>query len=161
HLAPGPELKEVCRRFMELYIGAEVEDDTIVARHEYVYLAQEDAGVRTYLRFATLPNIFCAQADKRWWHDHRTPGGIMITSKALGHDMRSQGLDTVRTLKMSMMTIANAYHEDKKKRGLPATSLASRPDGEPSPLEQDREFSGSSACRYEGYFHTDHLIPQV
>jgi hypothetical protein len=20
-----------------------------------------------------LPNVFCAQADGRWWHDHRTP----------------------------------------------------------------------------------------
>jgi hypothetical protein len=37
------------------------------------------------LKFGTLPNVFCAQADRRWWHDHRMPGGIMITSNALGH----------------------------------------------------------------------------
>ncbi len=161
HLAPGPELKEICRRFMELYIGADVEDDTIISRHEFVYLAQEDAGKLSYLRFATLPNIFCAQADKRWWHDHRTPAGLMITSNALGHYMHSQGIDPTRSLKMAMSTIRNAHREEKPKKGLPATSLLPRPNGESSPLENDPELAGCSAHRYAGYFHTDHLIPSV
>lgn len=161
HLAPGPELKEISRRFMELYIGTDVEDDTIVPRHEYVYFAKEDEGKRSYLRFATLPNIFAAQADKRWWHDHRTPGGIMITSNALGHYMVSQGVDATRSLKMAMSTIRNAHREEKKKPGLPSTYLVPRPDDEPSLLEKDAEFSGYSTRAYAGHFHTDHLIPSV
>ena len=35
---PGPELKEACRRLMDLYVGASVPDDTILPQHEYVYL---------------------------------------------------------------------------------------------------------------------------
>ena len=164
-IAPGPELKELCRRLMELYIDAAVEDDQIVPRHEYVYLAKDDGGRRSYLRFATLPNIFCAQGDKRWWHDHRTPGSLMITSNALGHFMHCQSpkgpLDTKRALKQAMGTILNAHKEEKKKAGLPATRLVHCPTGEVSPLSGDPQYGQYSARTYEGYFHTDYLIPSV
>ena len=35
-VSPGSELKEACRRLMELYVGASVPDDTILTQHEYV-----------------------------------------------------------------------------------------------------------------------------
>jgi hypothetical protein len=151
---------------MELYVDADVADDEIVPRHEYVYLAREANGRRQYLRFATLPNVFCAQGDKRWWHDHRTPGGLMITSNALGHFMHCQSLknpnDTKRALKQAMGTILNAHQApEKKKAGLPATRLVSCPIGSTSPLSDDTQYGKYSADVYEGYFHTDHLIPSV
>jgi hypothetical protein len=163
-IEPGPELKAICRRLMELYIDAPVEDDQIVPRHEYVYLARETDGKRAYLRFATLPNIFCAQGDKRWWHDHRTPGALMITSNALGHFMHCQAAkkyDAKRALRQAMATIQNAHQETKKKPGLPATRLIRCPSDESHPLAHDAEFGQYSASCYEGYFHTDHLIPSV
>lgn len=165
YIEPGPELKELCRRLMELYIDAPVADDEIVPRHEYVYLARDIGGKREYLRFATLPNIFCAQGDKRWWHDHRTPGAIMITSNALGHFMHCQSpkspYDTKRALKQSMGTILNAHQEAKKKPGLPATRLVRCPAGEQTPLMGHPQHGQYSPRVYEGYFHTDHLIPSV
>jgi hypothetical protein len=164
-IEPGPELKALCRRLMELYIDAPVADDEIVPRHEYVYLAREPGGRREYLRFATLPNIFCAQGDKRWWHDHRTPGAIMITSNALGHFMHCQSPknpnDTKRALKQAMGTMLNAHVEAKKKPGMPATTLVRRPAGETSPLDGDPQHGQYSARVYEGHFHTDHLIPST
>jgi hypothetical protein len=164
-IEPGPELKELCRRLMELYIDAGVADDEIVPRHEYVYLAKETEGRRQYLRFATLPNIFCAQGDRRWWHDHRTPGALMITSNALGHFMHCQSPknphDTGRALKQAMGTILNAHQEARKKPGLPATRLVLCPAGEASPLAGDPQYGRHSSRAYEGYFHTDHLIPSV
>jgi hypothetical protein len=166
HIDAGPELKETGRRLMELYVDAKVEDDQIVPRHEYVYLARETEGRREYLRFATLPNIFCAQGDKRWWHDHRTPGALMITSNALGHFMHCQSPknphDVKRALKQAMDTIKNAHQEPgKKKPGVPATRLVGCPLGATSPLSDDPRYNQFSAYVYEGYFHTDHLIPSV
>lgn len=46
-------------------------------QREHVFLRRLENET---LKFSTLPNIFCAQGDGRWWHDHRTPGDIMITS---------------------------------------------------------------------------------
>jgi hypothetical protein len=163
---PGPELKELSRRLMELYVDAKVEDNEIVPRHEYVYLARDASGQREYLRFATLPNVFCAQGDKRWWHDHRTPGALMITSNALGHFMHCQSPkalpDVKRALKQAMDTIQNAHQEaGAKKPGLPATRLVGCPVGAKSPLSGDPRYNQFSADVYEGYFHTDQLIPSV
>ena len=165
-IEPGEELKGLCRRLMELYVDARVEDDQIVPRHEYVYLMKETDRRREYLRFATLPNIFCAQGDKRWWHDHRTPGAIMITSNALGHFMHCQSPknphDTKRALKQAMGTILNAHQvPGKKKAGLPATRLVGCPAGKASPLSGDVQFAKYSPDVYEGHFHTDYLIPSI
>src|ERR1035441_817900 len=88
---PNAELKEICRRLLELYMQISVPDDTFHTEREYVFLRRPD---NTVLKFATLPNIFCAQGDGRWWHDHRTPGGIMITSRSeerrVGKECRSR-----------------------------------------------------------------------
>src|SRR5260370_8919084 len=88
---PGERLKEFCRRLLELYMEVpEVPDDTIVPQREYVFLRMADAAKSKFLKFATLPNVFCAQGDRRWWHDHRCPRGVMITSNALTHDLYSR-----------------------------------------------------------------------
>jgi hypothetical protein len=150
---------------MELYVGASVPDDTILTQHEYVYLAKTVGEKRVLLKFATLPNIFCPQGDKRWWHDHRTPGGIMITSNALGHFMHchnpSGQPDTRRALKQAFMTIQNAFVSGSRRLRQPATCLEPRRTDEPSPLASDPIYGHFSAQRYRGWFHTDHLIPSV
>jgi len=164
-VAPGSELKEACRRLMELYVGTSVPDDTVLPQHEYVYLAKTVAEKRVLLKFATLPNLFCPQGDQRWWHDHRTPGGIMITSNALGHFMHCltpAGVpDTYRALKQAFMTIQNAFASGNRRLRQPATHLESRPPDEPSPIDSDPTDGQFSARRYRGWFHTDHLIPSV
>lgn len=162
---PGSELKEACRRLMELYVGASVPDDTILPQHEYVYLTKTVGEKRSLLKFATLPNIFCPQGDQRWWHDHRTPGGIMITSNALGHLMHGLNHagppDTRRALKQAFMTIQNAFVSGSQRLRQPVTCLEPRPTDEPSPLDQDPTYGHFSARRYRGWFHTDHLIPSA
>jgi len=174
---PDDKLKEICRRLLELYMDvAKIDDDTIVPQREYVFLRTgSKAAPGNILKFATLPNVFCAQGDGRWWHDHRTPGGIMITSNALGHFVLSripgpevkeemQEKDKTHALDNAMRTIFSAYGNDKKKRGLPhcpATRLVSLEAGETSPIRASSELSKYSPSRYEGFFHTDHLIPSV
>ncbi len=169
---PGERLKEFCRRLLELYMEVpEVPDDTIVPQREYVFLRMADAAKSKFLKFATLPNVFCAQGDRRWWHDHRCPGGVMITSNALGHDLYSRSgrlaiddAKKVEGVEQAMRTINNAYREKPSKRAgalkhCPATFLVAKGDKAEPALKKD--LASYSADHYEGYFHTDHLLPSV
>jgi len=166
---PGDKLKEISRRLLELYMEVEpIDDDTIVPQREYVFLRTNSGK---FLKFATLPNVFCAQGDGRWWHDHRTPGGIMITSNALGHFELSRSSreaitekETTHALDNAMRTIKDAHCNNKRVRGLvhcPATRLVARQVGEASPIREGSDLAIHSPSHYEGFFHTDHLIPSV
>jgi len=166
---PNAALKEICRRLMELYMQISVPDDSIHAEREYVFMRRSEG---TILKFSTLPNIFCAQGDGRWWHDHRTPGGIMITSNALGHfeyvRTKKSQLDAnacSSALDRAMRTIANACKDPSggksKYAHCPATMLVPRKADDPTPLRHTSEFGGFSPDHYAGYFHTDHLIPSA
>jgi hypothetical protein len=166
---PNAALKEVCRRLLELYMQIPVPDDTYHTEREYVFLRRPD---NTILKFSTLPNIFCAQGDGRWWHDHRTPGGIMITSNALGHFVYSRTKKThldqaacASALDQAMRTIANSCKNPSagkmKYTHCPATMLVPRQSSDPTPLRPTSEYSGNSPDHYAGYFHTDYLIPSV
>ena len=166
---PSEQLKEISRRLMELYMQVRIKDDTFHTEREYVFLRRPDNSV---LKFATLPNIFCAQGDGRWWHDHRTPGGIMITSNALGHftyaRSRKADLDQgscASALEQAMRTIANARKDPSDGKNkfahCPATFLVPRQENDPTPLKPTSDFAGNSPDHYGGYFHTDHLIPSV
>jgi hypothetical protein len=168
---PGDKLKEISRRLLELYMEVDtVKDDTILPQREYVFMRVNGKEAETrLLKFGTLPNVFCAQGDKRWWHDHRTPGGIMITSNALGHFeyyRNGEGAlgekEKTHALDNAMRTIANAYGNDKKRKGLahcPATRLVPLAEGEATPIREGSDLHKYSPSRYEGFFHTDHLIP--
>jgi hypothetical protein len=166
---PDDALKEICRRLMELYMQLQVSDDTFHTEREYVFLRRPD---NTLLKFSTLPNVFCAQGDGRWWHDHRTPGGIMISSNALGHftyaRTKKAQLDAATcatALENAMRTISNARKDPSNGKTkflhCPATFLLPRQDTDPTALRPTSEFSGNSTDHYAGYFHTDHLIPSV
>lgn len=170
---PNDQLKEICRRLLKLYMEIDkIKDDTYQTQREYVFLRQAtEGGHPKILTFSTLPNIFCAQGDGRWWHDHRTPGGIMITSNALGHFVYSrakvgtlQDKDKLTALENAMRTINNAYKGGTKKTPMkhcPATYLLPIKEGENSPLRETSDFRKFSADHYQGFFHTDHLIPSV
>jgi hypothetical protein len=172
---PNQQLKEICRRLMELYMEIDrIEDDTYRTQREYVYLRQRMPDGKTrILKFSTLPNIFCAQGDGRWWHDHRTPGGLMITSNALGHFLYSRSRkvtleDTEKAwaLENAMRTINNAYGGPSQEirarlKHCPATFLIPAKEGEESPIRPTSDLRKYSPDHYEGYFHTDHLIPSI
>jgi hypothetical protein len=170
---PNHELKELCRRLMELYMELEhIEDDAFHGQREFLYLRTVLEKKTRLLKFSTLPNVFCAQGDGRWWHDHRTPGGIMITSNALGHFTYARGnktgltdRDKVQALQQAMQTIKNAYVGPAKParpyKHCPATSLVPAAVDLPSPLPTSSNFCAYSPDRYRGFFHTDHLIPSV
>jgi hypothetical protein len=166
---PDSALKEICRKVLELYMQVEIADDTFHTQREYVFLRRLE---NTFLKFSTLPNIFCAQGDRRWWHDHRTPGGLMITSNALGHFMYARSTkpalevsDFTWALENAMRTISNAQRQPSgaktKFAHCPATFLVKREGSDSSPLKPTSQFADFSPNHYEGYFNTDHLIPSA
>lgn len=170
HKQPDQALKEIARRLLELYMEIDrIEDDSYHTQREWVFLRRKVGVKQTYLKFSTLPNIFCAQGDHRWWHDHRTPGGLMVTSNALGHFMYARGkgdLDSTSktwALENAMRTINNAHRGSKTAatKFCPATNLIPRRSDETSPLRATFDLAAMSADHYEGFFHTDHLIPSV
>jgi molybdenum-dependent DNA-binding transcriptional regulator ModE len=67
---PNSELKEIARRLIELYMELDtIEDDTFQTQREYLFLKTKSADKdTTVLKFSTLPNIFCAQGDRRGVH---------------------------------------------------------------------------------------------
>jgi len=168
---PGKQLKEICRRLLELYMELDhIDDDTFHTQREYVFLKKRQPGNARLLKFSTLPNVFCAQGDGRWWHDHRTPGGIMITSNALGHFVHSrtvvvtlQDKEKIQALDQAMRTISNAHKPSGRSRfkHCPATFLVPIANGEATPIRESSDFHKYSADHYQGYFNTDHLIPSV
>lgn len=169
---PGDRLKEICRRLLELYMELDrIDDDTFRTQREYLFLRKAGAADSKLLKFSTLPNIFCSQADGRWWHDHRTPGGVMVTSNALGHFIHSrtgtttslQEKEKILALEHAMRTINNAYRGPARGglKHCPATFLLPIKAGETSPLREGSDFRKYSADHYQGYFHADHLIPSV
>ena len=97
----------------------------------------------------------------------------MITSNALGHFTycRSRGSaleekDKLLALENAMRTINNAHEgptgkKSGKLKNCPATFLIPLAEGEKSPLREASDFRKYSADHYQGYFHTDHLIPSV
>lgn len=153
---PNDALKEICRRLLELYMEIKVPDDSFETEREYVFLRRPD---NTLLKFSTLPNIFCAQGDGRWWHDHRTPGGIMVTSNALGHFVYARSKKThldeatcTSALEQAMRTIAGARKNPSNGRTkyahCPATTLVARQASDPTPLRPTSEFSSFSTDQY-------------
>ncbi len=96
----------------------------------------------------------------------------MITSNALGHFTYARGNKTeltdrekVQALQQAMHTINNAYRgptkPSKPYKHCPATALVPAAAEGTSPLAPSSSFCAYSPDRYQGFFHTDHLIPSV
>ena len=96
----------------------------------------------------------------------------MVTSNALGHFMYARSSkssldvsDYTWALENAMRTISNAQTRPSggktKFAHCPATFLVKREADELSPLKPTSQFIDFSPDHYEGYFHTDHLIPSA
>jgi len=138
---------------------------------DYLYLRnpQDD----NYYGFQFNVDFFAAAGDKRWWHDHRIPGGIGFTANSTGHmrffrDWYEQpGSDHGDwALKQAMLTIGGAHEVEVAGKKCPVTWLMDvdergRPivANTPCPLSQvPGQLKGKDWTRYTGYLHTDHAV---
>ena len=147
-----------------------INDNHIV--DEWLYLRHPQTGrVR---RFTFSVDFFAAAGDRRWWHDHRAPGGVAFTANSLGHMAKQQEWYAKRTdrtewaLRTAMNTIDKAATQDTIGRDIPhapATRLRrGKPDlrsytwtGASKPSDLAR-LQGADCGSYEGFLHTDHAV---
>lgn len=137
---------------------------------EWVYLA--DPETDEVVKFTFSVDFFAAAADKRWWNDHRVPGGMAFTANSLGHmfwqnrwyEKGKKPLTVEWALRTAMKTIDSAFKEGDY---CPATYLLdlglagprqSCRWEEPEPPPQSKSLVGKDYSSYEGYLHTDHAI---
>jgi hypothetical protein len=144
-------------------------DNSITSDFLYLRNPNDDR----YYGFQFNVDFFAAAGDRRWWHDHRLPGGIGFTANSTGH-MRffrdwygTPGSDHGRwALKQAMLTIGSAAPIEIAGRKCPATWLLDLdPKGRPvvpdtpCPLNPvPSQLEGKDWTRYAGYLHTDHAI---
>lgn len=137
---------------------------------ETLYL-RKSGEAEIYHRFDVLVDFFSAAADRRWWHDHRIPGGFAFTANSLGHWVRFREWykdgqlkrEILNGLRTSMQIIDEAHETNDGK----ATSLRELRDGKPHAdvacpyASADRfpeKFTKQDWTRYNAYFDPDHSI---
>lgn len=167
--APDEHLAAFAMKLQELWGCAKTSAPSGTVYWENLYL--KDPIGHSYLRFDFTVDFFATQGDRRWWHDHRVPGGVVFTANSVGHmqryrerylQMKNQSSWVLQT---AMLTIASAANTEFGK----ATWLKElAADGRPvvsnlvcpfDPLNSVKpELAGKDWTRYGGYLHTDHSI---
>ena len=129
-------------------------------------------------------NYFSAQADCRWWNDHRIPAGLALSMNSVGPMVKStiqsqavsdlerrlntecgeradSKLDSLdKALRMAMMTIDRAAETSSGR----ATWLLPHPgsDSVPRcPIKLPSALADKNHCEYAGYYHTDVTLPSA
>jgi hypothetical protein len=127
---PDDMLMAVALQFLRLYMkSSDADVDELVV--DRVYLGLD----RNRCLFWEAPlNFFASQADGRWWHPRRFPGGIAFSINSVGHLVASRALSPAAAVHDARVTIA---------RGAGALRLAAE---------------GSS---YQALYDTDVAIPSA
>lgn len=141
---------------------------------EWLYL--QHPTTKEVVKFVFSVDFFAAAGDRRWWHDHRVPGGVAFTANSLGHMAKQQEWfldqeDRIEwALRTAMNTIDTAAKKDSSGRAIPygpATYLRKPAKGVPlKPFRWTKATKPVDSARlqeydpgnYEGYLHTDHAV---
>lgn len=179
---PNEVTKALALRLCSLYLLDEIGEDAVY--HDEVFLEMPGQRHSTW-KWKAGVNYFCAQGDKRWWHDHRIPGGMGFSVNSVGHLVKSAKLAVAMN---SMINSMNAPTEDwdaskidtlEKALGFamrtitnaapaisgPATALLPKPT-DPSempvrtcPYRIPPDLADRNFCEYTGRYHTDFTVP--
>lgn len=179
---PDQHMKELARKLCSLYLLEPIDTDQIYLDETFLEIPGRS---RATWRWHTGVNYFCAQGDKRWWQDHRVPGGMAFSVNSVGHmaksgrlasamkelgaalgvpldDAKQSKIDSLPTaLEFAMRTIAMASDAASGK----ATELLPLPTdpGElpvpTCPVDLPAFLKDKNFCNYRGYYHTDYTIP--
>jgi hypothetical protein len=180
HATIGPELLKLARHLCDLYLGRDELDQILLDDLLLEIQAQPAPEYRTW---RVGVNYFSAQGDKRWWRDHRFPGGLAYSMNSVGHMARTRaevmvgrnaGLaESLRDVPRERLTYW-ALPTAMRTIGAPAegstrgTWLAERGQFEeyrepPTYDQRHRAFGPDlarfSENRYLGRYHTDETIP--
>lgn len=179
---PSPAMRELARRLCHLYLETEIEMDHV--HLDEIYLQKPGSRLTTW-KWQTGVNYFCAQGDRRWWQDHRIPGGMAFSVNSVGHLVKSgiitnamKELDALtgapdegypvskvdsleQALELAMRTISMASEAVSGR----ATELLSLPPDRDElpvpecPVKLSRLVADKNHCNYRGWYHTDYTLP--
>ena len=165
HAAPDSNLLAFARAVHDL-AGWPVENGFT---KETLYLRNPDDG--SYVRFTFTVDFFGAQGDRRWWHDHRVPGGIAFTANSAGHMVRHREWYTrlkkrqIEWLVQTAMLTINAAVDvgfgaaskliDLSAQG-PVVAAAGCPFKDVTALKP--ALQGKDWSRYSGWHHSDQCV---
>jgi len=182
---PNDDMRALAQRLCQLYLVEDaIEMDAIHTDHVELELPSF-FGRRPAVIFDVGVNYFCAQGDKRWWHDHRFPGGMAFSMNSVGHlvksgilgnalkqverdvsgdlpDWRSTKIDSLeKALFFAMRTIEGAAQAVSG----PATQLLPLPGQSEElpvrkcPIPLPKDLTDRNYCTYLGFYHTDYTLP--
>jgi hypothetical protein len=179
---PDQVVAKIAQRLCSLYLRLDATFDSI--HHENIFLEKPGHSKMTW-RWLAGVNYFSSQGDKRWWHDHRFPGGMAFSVNSVGHFVRSEKIANAmielnkslgvpdeegwsdsrvdsleKALVMAMRTISLAADTSSGK----ATELLSQPTSPREsklkcPVELPKSLSEKNCIEYLGYYHTDYTLP--
>jgi hypothetical protein len=181
---PNPVVAGLAQRLCSLYLQIDARFDFV--HHEHLFL-EKPGHARVTWRWLAGVNYFCAQGDKRWWQDHRIPGGMAFSVNSVGHLVKSEKIARAMTelntdlaiedeeswadskvdslekaLILAMRTIDLASETVSGK----ATELLTLPSNVEDfqlpqcPVnEMPQSLKGKNYCEYKGYYHTDYTLP--
>ena len=169
YAAPNQALKEISEYFRNMFVDARTKDPAgNDVCHEWLYLKRP--GNSEFVKFRVILDYFASAGDKRWWHDHRFPGGIAFTLNSLGHMVRTkEWYENLRNPvewagRVAMLTISNAFNHPEFGK---ATHLLDLRDGKPfksqacpfaDAAKLPERLKGKDWTTYSGSHHTDHSI---
>lgn len=153
---PDVHLREFAARIGMHYLQRELETNEVY--HDDVFLDVPGKGTQIW-RWLVGANYFSAQGDKRWWSDHRFPGGMAYSMNSVGHLIHSTilrkktglmakslpgGVDSIgAALTYAMLTIQNGS-EMGEGTWLKELDAASRDDAPPMPYSTREAASAPS-----------------
>jgi hypothetical protein len=184
---PNEAMKELAKRLCFLYLREEIKEDEIHMDRLTLEVAPtpENPGESSFYEWFVGVNVFATAGDKRWWHDHRIPGGIGFSMNSVGHMARNGslhrlaepgatgllkplqgrlGIDSLGTaLKFAMLTINGAQDAPGGK----ATCLRRLDQQEYNSLTPKCPFAHAVPPKlqlmnykdYDGWYHTDVTVP--
>ncbi len=173
---PNAAMQAFAQRLASLYLQVSVIPDAVF--HDEAFLEFSASGA-TWVWKAGV-NYFAANADGRWWQDHRIPAGMAFSVNSVGHLVKSGRMlnavadveellglgsgelaqrkitDLSEALEFAMRTIAMASNAVSG----PATVLLPKPStaGEP-PVNLPSFLSDKDFTQYHGWYHTDFTLP--
>jgi hypothetical protein len=175
---PSPVSSAIAMKLCELYLSR-ANPDEILLDELILRVREPGIGAREW---KVGVNFFSAQADGRWWQDHRIPGGAGFSMNSVGHMARRLVEEAIEknpalaekaatlpverlvkwALPTAMRTIYKASQGDR-----PGTHLAEREQSPPPTGVSEEERSkilGRALCPYSedfyyGRYDTDVTIP--
>lgn len=162
---PNAVLHDLATELLRLWTcGSTLEPQ---GRVHWEELFLENPADGSFVKFTFSVDFFAAAGDRRWWHDHRLPGGVAFTANSAGHmRMYREWYEGKRDqqewlLETAMGTIGRAAETQYGTATWLRPLVEGRPfvPDVPCPVRELRtQLAGYDWTRYAGHLHTDHSI---